>query len=522
MLTEKKNNKKTKKNIPIKTKKEILNKKLFQKQSNKDICNDFNISRPEIYKILKQKDKLMSINELTIQNDNFKKMCNNSVPEIEYELSKWIEYCLTIHLIITDNIIQTKAIKIYDKLKKNDIILPNNFKFSNGWLSNFKNRYNLTQRLINGEGGSINEESLKKNILELNTLLRKYKRKNIYNADEAGLFYRLLPNKTIAHKNENVKGIKKSKNRITILFACNATGTVKFKPLIIGKSKKPKDLRGVNVANLGLIYKSSKKAWMTNSLWQEYILEFDKSCNEPSLLLIDNCSAHIIDYDILKLKYLTIHFLPPNTTSHLQPCDAGIIKTFKTHYRKMYIEKLISQAEINNTFYKLTLDNAFIFIKNAWDNVTQNTIKNCWDHTRIISLCSEISEVNIVNITNKLDENSIDKESELYDNFKDKLKRMSELELSFDMTAQEYISIDSNEKIAENLSETDIINIRSPNELLINNKINLSLEQIKKVKDELLNHCNSKEKFINYINSVNDENKNKFYELFYTLLKDKN
>jgi hypothetical protein len=511
------NIKKNRRNIPIKTKKDILNALFVLKQSNKDICKNFNVSRSEIYNIIKRKDKILSVNDLVTQNINFKKISNNSIPEIEHELYKWINYCLTIHLIITDNIIRSKAIKIYEKLKDNDYRLPNNFKFSNGWLSNFKNRYNLTQRIINGENSLIDKDFLKQKIVALNSLLSKYKKENIYNADESGLFYRMLPNRTIAHKNENIKGIKKIKSRITILFTCNATGTVKFKPLIIGKSKKPKDLRGINIDNLDLTYRNSKKAWMTNILWREYILDFEKFCTEPSILLIDNCSAHLIDYDILKLKYLTVYFLPPNTTSFLQPCDAGIIKTFKTYYRTMYIENLISQVESGNVNFKLSLYDAFVFIKTAWESVTQETIINCWNHTQIISLRSEInSDI----ITNTCKENNIDKYSELCDIFKNKLKRMSDLEPNYDMTVQEYISFDENEKIAENLSDSDIINIK-PSELLINNEINLSPDEVKKIKENLIHYCNSKDNFINYINSMNDENKNKLYELFYTLVKEK-
>ena len=47
------------------------------------------------------------------------------------------------------------------------------------------------------------------------------------------------------------------------------------------------------------------------------------------LLLIDNAPTHTI-LEPSQLTNITIHSLPPNTTSHLQPCDAGIIKSFKT------------------------------------------------------------------------------------------------------------------------------------------------------------------------------------------------
>ena len=36
----------------------------------------------------------------------------------------------------------------------------------------------------------------------------------------------------------------------------------------------------------------------------------------------------------INLTNVRVHFLPPNTTAFLQPCDAGIINSFKANYKK--------------------------------------------------------------------------------------------------------------------------------------------------------------------------------------------
>jgi DDE superfamily endonuclease len=45
--------------------------------------------------------------------------------------------------------------------------------------------------------------------------------------------------------------------------------------------------------------------------------------------LIDNASTHMINNTAGSLSNVHVHSLPPNTTAHLQPCDAGIINSFK-------------------------------------------------------------------------------------------------------------------------------------------------------------------------------------------------
>jgi len=51
-----------------------------------------------------------------------------------------------------------------------------------------------------------------------------YLDKNIFNADEAGLFFKFTSNKTHTFKGEKCSGGKLSKERITTLFCVSMTG----------------------------------------------------------------------------------------------------------------------------------------------------------------------------------------------------------------------------------------------------------------------------------------------------------
>lgn len=50
---------------------------------------------------------------------------------------------------------------------------------------------------------------------KLPNILQAYTPDNIYNADETGIFYKMLPDKTMEFKDVNCHGGKKNKERIT-------------------------------------------------------------------------------------------------------------------------------------------------------------------------------------------------------------------------------------------------------------------------------------------------------------------
>ena len=99
----------------------------------------------------------------------------------------------------------------------------------------------------------------------------------------------------------------------------------KRKPVLISKYKNPRCFKNKNFKNIS--YYANKKAWMNSSIFKEILINWDSELikiNRKILLLVDNCSAHVIDLTIL--KNINLVFLPPNCTSVLQPLDNGILK----------------------------------------------------------------------------------------------------------------------------------------------------------------------------------------------------
>ena len=136
------------------------------------------------------------------------------------------------------------------------------FKVSNGWLESWKSRHSIRRERQCRQG---TVSAYKSRLLDI---LEGYNLDDVFNADETGLYFKALPDKTLAARGDRAKGIKVRKDRITLMFACSAT-CEKLKPLIIGKSANPRCIKNVKRDRLGAMYVANKKAWMTSAVFTD-------------------------------------------------------------------------------------------------------------------------------------------------------------------------------------------------------------------------------------------------------------
>jgi hypothetical protein len=95
------------------------------------------------------------------------------------------------------------------------------------------------------------------------------------------------------------------------------TGRIKMKLLVTGKSKSGCS-KGVN--NLPVEYAHNVNAWMTASVFEDYLRNCDTQIRKRETKIMP-----VLAHPKLNLENIELTFLPPNTTSHIQPLDQGII-----------------------------------------------------------------------------------------------------------------------------------------------------------------------------------------------------
>jgi hypothetical protein len=156
---------------------------------------------------------------------------------------------------MTGPLIRLKAAEYWKKLPQyKDQKMP---AFSDGWLTGFKRRYSIKWHTFHGQAASV-PKSIHYEMEAIQVICDSYKPDDIYNMDETGLYWRRMPNGGLSSKGR--PGQKNGKTRITIVVASNATGSDKLPLWIIGTSKTPHALRGIDMTLFGCIWRYNKKA----------------------------------------------------------------------------------------------------------------------------------------------------------------------------------------------------------------------------------------------------------------------
>ena len=328
------------------------------------------VSRRSVGDIIACKEKWMQN-----QGPNSKKLRLGQHSNLDSALHLWFATARSQNAVITDALLREKAKHFGNELGITE------FQYSNGWLQRFKLRCGIGSKKICVESAGVDSHILDRGRVNVARVIKDFELRDVYNLDETGLFFRMLPDRSLTTR-DKTKGVKKPKDRISVMLCSNADGSDKLKPLIIGKTWKPRCFKQFN-PKLYCDYYANKKAWMVNGILDEFLKSLNRRMardNRHILMLMDNAPSHIIPET---LTHIRCEFLPPNTTSHLQPMDAGIISAFKAHYRRYLCRFHVDAIDAGHT-PKVEVSDAIRWTKLSWDEVTESSIKNCFCHTGIL------------------------------------------------------------------------------------------------------------------------------------------
>ena len=365
--------------IPILKKIEIVDDHV-RGSKNADIARAHRLAPSTITRILKQKHDILRLRNAKAAT---KKRCVVNpacrYANINNRVLTWFKELREKNVSISGDQVKTKALEIARSLGEE------NFKASSGWLETWKKANGLTLRCVSycfsnnqvcGEGAST-PASINDSREKLQRICAQFERENIFNADEAALVVEQSPKRTLARIGETVLGCKQSKECVTVFLVASAAGE-KLTPVCIGKSQKPRAFKDKPFPKVEYYAGRKRKAWMTRDLFRDWLLRFDQRMLEEGrkvLLLVDNAQVHKVD---CCLRNVTLEFLDPNCTAHLQALDAGIIAAFKKIYFRLVHEKQLGTGQ------KINYLDVMNFIAQAWTGIHPDVVINCFRHTNTI------------------------------------------------------------------------------------------------------------------------------------------
>jgi hypothetical protein len=172
-------------------------------------------------------------NRLQTTNQPPPKRLKDNPKVLDERMFQWFTVARSRQISISGPLICEKALTVAASSGMND------FKASNGWLESFGKRHNISFKLLSGESVNLDHAVVQDWKSNVQSVLNGYDLKDVFNCDETGLFWRGIPNRTMALKSDQCKGGKLAKKRLTVMLTVSALGE-KLKPLVIGKAKMPR------------------------------------------------------------------------------------------------------------------------------------------------------------------------------------------------------------------------------------------------------------------------------------------
>ncbi|NXD88110.1 TIGD3 protein, partial [Halcyon senegalensis] len=326
------------------------------KVSQSELAKRFGVSQPQICRIIKNKERILS--EWHRSGDpERKRKREGKDAALEAALLRWVEGARATDLPVSGPLLQLKAKHLAEGLGR-----PNP-EPSGGWLARFEARHNLTVEKPPAEKGDAEQPTAERWASSvLPALLRSYAPSEIYACGETGV---LLP-AGCPGKGESAG------DRLTLLLCANADGSEKAPLRAVGENPQPRCLRGVNLEQMPWSYRAGSAAGVTAPLFTEWLREFNEGMRRQGksvLLLLAKREAH----PYLQLPNVRMVFVPPAATL-AQPLDRGVTSDLKGHYRR----RLLRWQPAERGTGQPTLLDVLHMLAQAWGDVRPGLIAGCF------------------------------------------------------------------------------------------------------------------------------------------------
>ena len=367
-----------------------------------EVARHYDLNESTVRYIRKDEKNIRATAAVSFNNEAKRVVTNRNqfIVKMESALAMWIADCRKKNIPLDSLVIREKARRLYqlflaeENQPESSSESITDFTASKGWFEKFQKRYQLKNVVLHGEAASADQAAAEAYVM--NTFPKiledgQYLPEQVFNMDETGLFWKRMPSRTFIFKDEaKVRGFKAFKDRVTIVMCGNAAG-FSLKPGLIYKSKNPRALKNKDKNLLPVHWMHNAKGWITKQLSSDWFHECfipqvkrylgDKGLAFNVLLLLDNAGGHAPD---LSHDGVWVEFLPPNTTSLIQPMDQGVIRSFKALYMKNTLQHLVDGMELEENFslkeyWRLyTIATCLKNIQAALNGMKMETVKASW------------------------------------------------------------------------------------------------------------------------------------------------
>ncbi|KAF8979323.1 hypothetical protein BGZ46_005610 [Entomortierella lignicola] len=336
--------------------------------SMKSISEKFGIPRTTLHAIIKNKIALKAVSSLSDKKKPVYRLSKPLNSTLETLLATWVKDLAQRGITVTGKKITTQAFEIRRMISvvMNDPSLPS--LFSSAWRKRFKHRVDISPATIQDNSPNLGSHSQAKQlsslvdsqVKQLSSLVDNYALSSIYTCGESSMF--LTHNPEFKFGFLPVAGMDKPPSiSASILLCCNASGTDMRMPRI--------DVRKFSTDSRNL----------DMSTFDRWLLSFDDSLNQDTLLLVDNTTWDLINIDTefskIKLQRIKIVSIPQQFSPKL-PINHGLAMRFKIKYSKTLLElnrgQLITPLEEDPEALKDYVN----LIHRSWQDIPDSVVRS--------------------------------------------------------------------------------------------------------------------------------------------------